>query len=51
MESRSAADRADVGCAVNTVRRHLGLESVPKYERQVKRETKLKQFEQYLREL
>jgi transposase len=24
---------AEVGCAVNTVRRHLALEAVPKYER------------------
>ena len=28
----------EVGCAVNTVRRHLALEAVPKYERKVKRE-------------
>ena len=41
---------AEVGCAVNTVRRHLALEAVPKYERKVKRRTKLEQFEQYLRE-
>lgn len=41
---------AEVGCAVNTVRRHLALEAVPKYERKVKRQTKLAQFEPYLRE-
>ena len=41
---------AEVGCAVNTVRRHLALKAVPKYERKVKRPTKLEQFEQYLRE-
>ena len=41
---------AEVGCAVNTVRRHLALDAVPKYERKVARQTKLGQFEQYLRE-
>ena len=41
---------AEVGCAVNTVRRHLALEAVPKYERKVARQTKLGQFEQYLRD-
>lgn len=41
---------AEVGCAVNTVRRHLALQAVPKYERKVTRPTKLAQFEQYLRE-
>ena len=40
----------EVGCAVNTVRRHLALEAVPKYERKVKRETKLGGHESYLRE-
>lgn len=35
---------------MNTVRRHLALEAVPKYERKVKRQTKLAQFEQYLRD-
>ena len=40
---------AEVGCAVNTVRRHLALETVPKYERKQKRPTKLAPFEQYLR--
>lgn len=38
----------EVGCAVNTVRRHLALDAVPKYERKVKRQTKLGQFEAYL---
>lgn len=41
---------AEVGCAVNTVRRHLALEAVPKYERKVKCQTKLAKFEQYLRD-
>jgi transposase len=41
---------AEVGCAVNTVRRHLALDAVPKYERKQKRPTKLAPFEQYLRE-
>ena len=41
---------AEVGCAVNTVRRHLALEAVPKYERKVKRATKLAAHESYLRE-
>ncbi|MDB5746492.1 MAG: transposase [Massilia sp.] len=41
---------AEVGCAVNTVRRHLALESLPKYERKVKRNTKLAPHEVYLRE-
>ena len=40
---------AEVGCAVNTVRRHLVLKSLPKYERQVKRETKLGPYEDFLR--
>lgn len=40
---------AEVGCAVNTVRRHLALEVVPKYERKIKRETKLATHEAYLR--
>lgn len=30
---------SEVGCAVNIVRRHLALKSVPKYERKVKRDT------------
>ena len=41
---------AEVGCAVNTVRRHLALTSVPKYERKVKRPSKLAPHETYLRE-
>ena len=32
---------AEVGCAVNTVRRHLAREAVPKYERKIKRVSKL----------
>jgi len=40
---------AEVGCAVNTVRRHLVSEEMPKYERKVKRETKLAVHETYLR--
>jgi transposase len=40
----------EVGCAVNTVRRHLALEAVPKYARKVKRESKLCAYEPYLRE-
>lgn len=41
---------AEVGCAVNTVRRHLALDAVPKYERKVRRPRKLAPFEQYLRD-
>ena len=41
---------AEVGCAVNTVRRHLALEAVPKYARKVKRPTKVAAHEFYLRE-
>jgi transposase len=41
---------AEVGCAVNTVRRHLALKTVPKYERKVKRPSKLSPYEAYLRE-
>lgn len=41
---------AEVGCAVNTVRRHLALEAVPKYARKVRRATKLSVHEAYLRE-
>ena len=40
----------EVGCAVNTVRRHLALKTLPKYERKIKRETKLSPYEAYLRE-
>lgn len=39
----------EVGCAVNTVRRHLVLEDKPKYARRVKRESKLGPHESYLR--
>ena len=38
---------AEVGCAVDTVRRHLALEAVPKYERKVKSTTKLAVRESY----
>ena len=41
---------AEVGCAVNTVRRHLALKAVPKYERKAKRATKLEPYEGFLRE-
>ena len=40
----------EVGCAVNTVRRHLAAGETPKYERRKKRVTKLSAFEAYLRE-
>lgn len=40
----------EVGCAVNTIRRQLAQDAAPKYERKVKRETKLAPFEPYLRE-
>ncbi len=39
----------EVGCAVNTVRRHLDGESLPRYERKRLRATKLSPFEEYLR--
>lgn len=41
---------AEVGCAVNTVRSHLAAGMAPKYERRVKRVTKLAAFEDYLRD-
>jgi len=41
---------AQVGCAVNTVRRHLAVGQTPKYVRRKQRETKLTPFETYLRE-
>ncbi len=41
---------AEVGCAVNTVRAHLAAPGLPRYERTVKRVTKLAAFEAYLRE-
>lgn len=40
----------EVGCSVNTVRQHLELAQAAKYERKVKRETKLLAYEAYLRE-
>ncbi len=39
----------EMGCAVNTVRRHLVSQGKPKYEQKVKRETKLAAHESYLR--
>lgn len=39
---------AEVGCAVNTVRRHLELENAPRYERKIKRATKLGEHLAYL---
>ena len=41
---------SEVGCAINTVRRHLALKSVPTYERKVKRVSKLEPHKDYLRE-
>lgn len=41
---------AEVGCAVNTVRSHLASPGLPRYERKIKRRTKLAPFEAYLRE-
>jgi transposase len=41
---------AEVGCAVNTVRRHLAAGQPPKYERRKPRATKLGPYEDYLRE-
>jgi transposase len=40
----------EVNCAVNTVRSHLTATNKPKYERKVKRKTKLADYEGYLRE-
>ena len=39
----------EVGCAVNTVRRHLAVDGLPRYERKRRRLTKLARFEGYLR--
>lgn len=39
----------EVGCAVNTVRRQLASDEPPRYERKVKRQTKIGAFESYLR--
>lgn len=41
---------AEVGCAVNTVRRHLATGSAPKYERKVARATKLEPYKEYVRQ-
>jgi transposase len=41
---------SEVGCAVNTVRSHLAEPGLPRYERKVKRVTKLAPFETCLRE-
>ena len=41
---------AEVGCAVNTVRRHLLGDSLPRYRRNKPRATKLAAFQQYLRD-
>jgi len=41
---------AEVGCAVNTVRRHLAAGEWPRYVRRAKRATKLSPFEAHLRE-
>lgn len=40
----------ELGCAVNTVRRHLAAGTKPKYERQQGRVAKLSPYETYLRE-
>lgn len=40
---------SEVGCSVNTVRAHLGAPGLPRYERKVKRVTKLAPFEEHLR--
>lgn len=40
----------EIGCAVNTVRRHLEADGLPRYERKKLRSTKLSQFEAYLQE-
>ena len=41
---------AEVGCAVNTVRSHLETDTLPRYQRNKLRVTKLSPFEAYLRE-
>lgn len=41
---------SEVGCSVNTVRAHLAAPGLPRYERKVKRVTKLAPFEAHLRE-
>lgn len=40
----------EVNCAVNTVRNHLAAPNKPKYERKVKRKTKLADYVDYLRQ-
>jgi len=40
----------EVGCAVNTVRRHLDNDNLPRYDRKETRATKLSRFEAYLAE-
>ena len=40
----------EVGCAVNTVRSHLEADTLPRYQRNKLRVTKLSSFEAYLRE-
>lgn len=40
----------EVGCAVNTVRSHLKADTLPRYQRNKLRETKLSPFGDYLRE-
>lgn len=40
----------EVGCAVNTVRRHLETQGLPTYQRKRRRVTKLAPFETYLQE-
>ena len=40
----------EVGCAVNTVRRHLDNDNLPRYDRKKTRATKLSRFEAYLAE-
>jgi transposase len=39
---------SEAGCSVNTVRAHLAAPGLPRYERKVKRVTKLAPFEAYL---
>jgi transposase len=40
----------EVGCAVNTVRRRLDDDNLPRYDRKKSRASKLSRFEEYLRE-
>lgn len=41
---------AEVGCAVNSVRRHLEMNGAPKYQLTLKRKTKLAPYESDLKE-